>query len=93
MVRNEELALPLVSLDHIIPPLAKIAFHVRYRRPFDEGMRIMPVMWSGVFRIAAERRGIVMQVRIPAVEVTFGSNHHVDAAHEGRQCRPPPRSF
>ncbi len=49
---NEELAVPLVPLDDIIPALAKIAFHVPYGRSFDERVSIMPVVWGAFLFVA-----------------------------------------
>ena len=72
-----------MSFGNIIPTLAKIAFHIRHRWSFDECVHIMPVVRRAIVGVATQWRGIVMQVRVPAVIVTAELNQHVDAADEG----------
>src|SRR6266566_2226430 len=80
---NEQLVVPLVSLDDIIPALAKIEFHVPHCRSFDDSVSIMPVVRGTILFVAAQRRGVVMGVRIPAVKIATQFNQRIDASNEG----------
>jgi len=78
--RDQKLVVPLVSLDDSIPALAKIKFHVPHCRSFDDGVSIVPVVRSAVLFGTPQRRGVVMEVRIPAVVIAIQFNQHIDAA-------------
>ena len=60
MFGNEQLVVPLVSLDDIIPALAKIEFHVPHCWSFYDGVSIMPVVRGAIPLVTAHRRGVVV---------------------------------
>jgi hypothetical protein len=63
---NQQLVVPLVSPDDLIPALPEIAFHVPGGRSFNESVRIVPVVRGAFLFIPAQRRGVVMEVGVPA---------------------------
>ena len=83
MLGNQQLAVPFVPHDDIIPALAKIAFHVPGGWSFNHCVSVVPVMRDALLFVATQRGGVVMGVRIPAVEIAAEFNQHINAADEG----------
>src|SRR5690348_2641163 len=56
MFGDEQLLIPLVALDDIIPALAKIEFYVYGGWPLDQRVGIVPVVRAGIVSVAAQWR-------------------------------------
>jgi hypothetical protein len=54
MFGNEQLQIPLVAQHNIIPPLAKVMLYVPDGRPFDERVRIVPVVRGAILRVTPQ---------------------------------------
>src|SRR5579875_675518 len=71
-----------MALYHIIPAFTDIALNISGRRPFDDGMHIVPGMWAGILTRAAQRRGKRMYGHIPAVVISIQLDQWINAAYE-----------
>src|SRR5260221_6081947 len=58
---DEELAIPTLPPDNIVPALAEIESYVCFSQAFNDGMRVVPGMRAAIFCILTQRRCAVMQ--------------------------------
>ena len=79
MLRNQQLDVPPVSPDDLIPALPEIAFHIPHCRSFEKSVSIMPVVRSALLFVPPQRRGVVMEVCVPTVVIATQFNQHIDA--------------
>ena len=82
MCRNQELFVPLVPHDDIIPALAKIEFHIPHCWPFEDSMGIMPGIGAVDHLVPTQGREKLVYVRIPAVVISAELDQHIDTPNE-----------
>src|SRR5450755_2641108 len=67
MFRDEQVLIPVVPLDHIVPALTEVQLHIARRWSLNQGVCVVPGIGRGSLRCLPQLRREQVVVRIPAV--------------------------